>query len=687
LSQGGAKHFERYSTNDAQNASPQHFHGERLVNYNVAVTIVVCFIFLSFSSTAFAQNADTAHPLDPLTGGEIQAAVATLRAAGKVTNNSRFPLIHLHEPPKADALNFKPGSPMRREAFVVVYERASNQTFEAIVDVNGRRVVSWKEIANVQPAFMLEDIVLATDIVRSHPQWQAALRKRGINDFQNVQVDPWSAGYYGNANEDRARRCYAVSYYKSSAQNAYARPIEGVVAYVNLTTRKVERLVDTGVVPVPKATSDYNAKAVGRLRTPPKPLQILQPQGASFEVRGREVRWQNWRFRFALHPREGLVLYAVAYEDNGKPRSVLYRASLSEMVVPYGDPSAGWFFKNVFDEGEANLGWLCLSLEPRTDAPLNVVFFDSVMTNQIGAPYVIPRAVALYERDGGILWKHAEFFASNESRRARQLVLSCVATVGNYDYGFHWIFHQDGTLEQETLLTGVMTTKAVTRASDAAMPHGETSHGHLVMPFVEAVHHQHFFNFRLDFDVDGVGNSVVEMNTESLPMDASNPYGGAFVMKETPLRHEQDAQRSLNLASNRKWKVVNPSVQNALGQPVGYALLPGENTVPFAHPDSWVRKRAGFVNAHVWATPFSPTEMNAGGAYPNQSRGGDGLTQWIRANRSLDNQDIVLWYTMGVTHIPRPEDWPIMPGHRLGFKLAPLGFFTRNPALDVPKGE
>ncbi len=77
--------------------------------------------------------------------------------------------------------------------------------------------------------------------------------------------------------------------------------------------------------------------------------------------------------------------------------------------------------------------------------------------------------------------------------------------------------------------------------------------------------------------------------------------------------------------------------------------------------------------------------MNAAGLYVNQSKGGGGLPAWTAAKRSLDHKDVVLWYTMGVTHIPRPEDWPVMPVHKASFKLMPAGFFDRNPALDVPK--
>ncbi len=635
----------------------------------------------------FALAADGAmHPLDPLSKEEITATVEILRASGKVNQDSRFATVVLREPPKSEVLAYKSGSPFRREAFAIIYERATNRTFEAIVDLNKKSLASWKEVMNVQPPFLIEDFFLTQQIVQNDSQWQAAMRKRGITDFKNVQIDAWAAGFFGTADERGARVARAVSYYNEGTKNAYARPIEGVVAYVNLNTKKVYKFVDTGAVPVPKEKGELDMKSIGKLREAPKPLQIVQPQGASFEVNGNEVRWQNWRLRFSMHPREGLVLHTVAYEDKGHLRPVLYRASLSEMVVPYGDPQAGWFFRNAFDEGEYGIGHLALSLEAQTDYPDNARLFSATFAGETGIPQQLQRAVSLYERDGGVLWKHVDYttfpFLHNESRRARQLVLSWFANVGNYEYGFDWVFHQDGTLEMEVLLTGIMAARGV---GDDHAEHDEASHGHKVAPNVEAVHHQHFFNFRLDMDVDGVANSVVEMNTEPSLAGKNNPYNNAFTMIENSLRTERQAQRQINFASSRKWKVINPANKNSLGQPTGYTLFPGENSMPYAAPTSSVRKRAGFINSHLWATPYDAAQAYAAGDYVNQSKGGDGLPRWTAMNRSIENQDIVLWYTMGVTHIPRPEEWPVMTVHRAGFKLMPSGFFARNPALDVPK--
>ena len=137
-------------------------------------------------------------------------------------------------------------------------------------------------------------------------------------------------------------------------------------------------------------------------------------------------------------------------------RSILYRGSLSEMVVPYGDPSGGWFFRNSFDAGELGLGINASTLTKGIDCPANCTLLDAVTADSEGAPVTLSRAVALYERDGGIAWKHDE-----HARRARDLVLGYVATVGNYDYTFDWIFHQNGTLEMRVGLTGVMAAKAV----------------------------------------------------------------------------------------------------------------------------------------------------------------------------------------------------------------------------------
>ncbi len=632
-----------------------------------------------------AEDRDS-HPLDPLTKDEILATVETLRAAGKTTTDSSYSLITLHEPPKTEVLQWTPGEPFRRESFVVVYERAKNQTFEAVVDLRGRKVLSWKQIPGVQPSFLLEDAEILVRAVREDPRFAEAMRKRGITDLGKVEIGDWPGGYYGDSKTEGVRFRRAEFFYRD-AENSSDRPIENINAEVDLSTGKVIRFRDDGPVAIPAVGAGPDGIQVKQLRERPKPFLIDQPEGTNFTVHGHEVRWQNWRFRFGLHGREGLVLYTVGYEDGGRVRPILYRGSCAEMVVPYGDPSAGWFFKNAFDAGEDSMGRYAAPLEPLKDYPNNATTFDAVLATERGDWFRIPRAVALYERDGGLLWKHDDRDRhSNESRRGRELVLSWIATVGNYDYGFNWVFHQDGTLEMEVLLTGYMETKAVNlqKVPDGHDHSGDLRYGHLVAPNLLAVHHQHFFNFRLDLDIDGVKNSVLEMDTRPLPAGESNPHRNAFTMDETVFHNEQEAERQMSLAESRRWTIFNPDVKDSLGYPVAYTLLPGENSVPYAAPEAWVRKRASFVNAPFWVTPFDPAQMYPAGFYVNQSKGTDGLQRWVEAKRPIENQDLVVWYTLGITHIPRPEEYPVMAVHKAGFKLVPNGFFSQNPAIDLP---
>jgi primary-amine oxidase len=284
----------------------------------------------------------------------------------------------------------------------------------------------------------------------------------------------------------------------------------------------------------------------------------------------------------------------------------------------------------------------------------------------------------MHEEDYGILWKHTDRrLGTPEVRRSRRLVISSVSTVENYEYGFFWYLYQDGNIQFEIKLTGILSLGTV-------QPGEETKYGCLVAPQLYAPNHQHFFNMRLDFDLDGTDNTVQQIDVIPDEPGEDNPFENAFHAQATALRTEKQARANLCLETARSWKIVNPHVKNAVGQPVAYRFLPGDNSVPYASTNAWWRKRAGFVNHHVWVTPHVPNERFGGGDYPNQSAGGDGLMRWTDHDRPIESTDVVFWYTFGHTHLPRPEDYPVMPAAYIGFLLKPAGFFDRNPANDVP---
>jgi primary-amine oxidase len=660
----------------------RHPNGARLRS----VLLACAQLFALSALAAHAVTAQPRHPLDPLSAEEIKAASAALGKHAGFPEGAIYSTIVLKEPEKGEVMNFRPGAQFGRRAFAVVLDRKGNRTFEAVVDLKSGRVASWKLAEGAQPLVTATEFELLPDIVKKDERWRAAMRRRGIEDFEKVQIDGWAVGQVA-AKFRGVRLLRALTYLKGDEGkdvNFYGQPVEGVVALVNMNTEQVLEVTDTGVLPLPPPSQQLDEKSTGT-REAPKPLDIRQPGGASFTLDGQEVRWQKWRFRYTMHPREGLVLHTVGYEDAGRVRPILYRASLSEMVVPYGDTDRNWGWRSAFDVGEYSVGRLASSIERGTDAPEHATLVDATFAGDDGQPTELKQAVGIYERDGGMLWKHFESYSGqNESRRARQLVVFFIATIGNYDYAVNWVFHQDGTLEADAALSGIMLPRGV--REEKAGGHG--SHqpsGHLVASRVVAPHHQHFFNFRLDFDVDGQRNSVHEMNTRAAAPGRANPNRNGMVMEETLLRTEREAQRRMDMQAARTWAVVNPSARNSLGHNTSYILVPGANSLPYVAPTSQVRRRAGFINNHFWATRYDAEELSAAGTYPNQSAGGDGLPRWAADAEPLVNQDVVVWYTLGVTHIPRPEEWPVMPVTHVGFKMIPGGFFSRNPALDVPR--
>jgi primary-amine oxidase len=647
-------------------------------------TAIIAFFVLVLSAFPILAQTPNAHPLDPLDENEIKNAVTILKKQNTFPKDVLFSTVQLNEPPKEEVWNYKPGNVFRREAFVIVMDRENGKTYESVIDLRMGKILSWREIPGVQPLIFDSEYAELEEIVKADKDWLAAMKKRGFN-ADEVKVDGWAIGQVDPKYKGRLMR--GLSYYKGEGANFYSRPIEGVVALVDLKEKKVIELLDTGVVPVDKKGQEFDEKSIGKLREKPKTLAISQPNGASYTLNGQEIRWQKWRFRYTMHPREGIVLHTVSYDDDGNVRPILYRAALSEMVVPYGDPDVNWRWRAAFDVGEYNIGRNSYSLEANTDAPENAQLLPAVFANDAGEPTTRENVVAIYERDGGISWKHYDYNEEeNHSRRARELVLSSVATIGNYDYAVNYIFKQDGSMEVDLALTGIMLAKGVKekRAANHTGMAMDTT-GHLVAEYIVAPHHQHFFNFRLDFDVDGVNNSVTEMNTSAMPAGKNNEYLNGFVMRETIFKNEAEAQRKMDMQSARVWAVMNPTTKNSLGQNTSYILVPGANSLPYIPAQSAVRKRAGFINNHFWATRYNPSELYAAGIYPNQSTGGDGLPKWSADNQPLVNQDVVVWYTLGVTHIPRPEEWAVMPTTHVGFKLLPGAFFSRNPALDIPK--
>ncbi|KAJ3300084.1 hypothetical protein HK104_004806 [Borealophlyctis nickersoniae] len=626
------------------------------------------------------------HPLDPLTPTEITSVAAAIKASpeGSSLSDFIFNSISLNEPPKYEFLKYEAGEgPVpNREAAAVLIDR-KGEVYEVVVSVDSGEVTCWKHIPNVQPPLTPQDCFDAEAIVRQSPKVLEMLKEHGITSMDMVVADPWSYGYHGEKDLEGRRLVQTFMYLKDghAEDNHYARPLGfvPVVDIINRTIIKIDKQRGSPLHP-PTAPQNYGTPFMaGKYRDAPKPLEIVQPEGPSFVVNGNEVEWQKWKFRVGFNYREGLVLYNVGYEDKGTVRPILYRAALAEMVVPYADPSPPFHRKAAFDVGDYGLGYCANSLTLGCDCLGLIKYFDGVMNDHAGNPFILKNAVCMHEEDAGVLWKHLEYRTGHaEVRRSRKLVVSFIATVVNYAYAFYWSFYQDGTIQYEIKATGELSTNVV--ESGVKPPYGT-----LVAPQINAQHHQHLFSMRIDPMVDGVKNAVSELEVEAVDEGPENPYGNAFRPTERVFKTELEAQRVANPLSGRYWKIFNPSSINPMSQtPVGFKLVSPATPLLLAKQGSYIGKRAAFATKHLWVTKYERSERFPAGEYINQAPGGQGLPLWTAANRPIYDEDIVVWHTFGVTHVPRVEDFPIMPVDVSGFMMKPLNFFTENPSVDVP---
>ncbi|MGT2439338.1 primary-amine oxidase [Bradyrhizobium betae] len=627
------------------------------------------------SSPAPAEALAVKHPLQALTPAEIIRVAAIVNGDPPYGTDTRFETIELYEPEKSTVRDFKPGMPISRRARVNVFSTAKIGVTRLVVSLDTNEIVSRQEVPTARPMIQLEQFLAIEGIVRQDPAFIAGCARRGITDMNTVCIDPWSAGNFSIPGEEGRHLCHVFAWLRlRENENFYAHPIEGLNAVIDLKTWEVIRVDDHGVIPIPMKEANYERDFVQTTRKPLKPIDVMQPQGVNFRLDGNQLSWDKWRFIVGFNARESLTLHDISYD--GRP--IMHRASLVEMVVPYGSPSNGHFRKNVFDIGEYGIGKLANSLTLGCDCLGAIEYLDVHLNTMNGDVLTIEKAICIHEEDSGLLWKHWDFRTDRaEVRRARKLVVSCICTVGNYEYALYWYFHIDGTIEFEMKATGIINTAA-------CIPGQPGKYAREVMPGVVGHIHQHIFCARLDVAIDGDQNSFVECNTIAEPEGPDNPYGNAFYEEQTLLTTERAAARKANAASQRYWKVINPNKTNYAGSPTGYKLDAMNCVTPFVNANSPSGKRASFVQNHVWVTAFDTEQRYPAGEYMNHSDGSGGLADFIANDRPIDNTDIVLWHVFGLHHPVRIEDFPVQPCVTTGFKLTPSGFFNGNPCIDLP---
>jgi primary-amine oxidase len=626
----------------------------------------------------FAAPAAPRHPLSSLTAAEIEAVRAVVLALPSTSDRTRFAYVGLEEPEKGEVLAWERGeTPLpERRARVQLLDMATTASRDLIVSLATGEVLSEHVLDGTEGQLPILDAEFEEVgmIANADEGWVAALGARGLAPDDVVLV-PLSAGHYGYPEEEGKRilRTFAFQQFHP-ADHPWAHPVDGLTAYIDVAERRVVKIIDTPGFDIPQTSGNFDDPELqGRPLEGMKPIVITQPEGSSFTVDDERVVWGDWDLRIGFDTREGLVMRQLSFQ--GRP--VMYRGSISEMVVPYADPAPNRFWQNYFDTGEYLFGRYTNELALGCDCVGDITYLDAVLADELGAPRTVRNGICLHEEDFGTLWKHTDLFTgSSEVRRQRRLVISFFTTVGNYDYGFFWYLYLDGTIECEAKLTGILFT--------SAYPEADYAYASEVAPGLGAPYHQHLFSARLDMTVDGVSNVVNEIDAVRVPVSAGNPAGNAFTKKVTPITSEKVSGRLADGARGRVWQIASTERTTERGQPTSYVLHPTESPVLLAADDSSIASRAAFATKNLFVTKYDPAERYAAGDFVNQHPGGGGIPAFIAGDEPLVGEDLVLWHTFGLTHFPRNEDWPVMPMDYAKFRLSPYNFLERNPTLHVP---
>ncbi len=618
------------------------------------------------------------HPLDPLSVEEYSNASSILRTAGYTDDDSRFVELEIYDPSKQNVKQWQEGETFNRSAFAIV--KQGFQTFEAVIDLSNSLVKSWQEIENVQPSMIIEDYLTLFATVAEDEMVIAALAARDLTPDE-VFCSPMSIGNYSNPLHEGRRLLKAPCYVVAGEGSLFTRPIEGISAIVDLNTKEVIELIDTGIIPIPNnpaaTTITTNRKALNK-------TVIHQPEGANFSVNGHVVKWDNWTLHYRMEKRSGLVISDVTYLDGDRERSILYQGAVSELFVPYMDPDLNWYSRTFLDAGEYGFGASATPLMPGADCPDTALFLDANIPDDFGAASAMPNVICIFERNlGDAAWRHFDLDTGYEGRPSLELVLRMGAAIGNYDYFIDWVFTQDGRIRPRIGASGYDGYKGViSQSMNDPSAAADTAFGTLVTPGLVGTNHDHFFSIRLDVDIDGADNSLTL--DRLVPKDIAGSRTAWVVQSEVPTT-EQEAMLNYNPARPTNWKVVNPNIEGPVGHSPGYVLKP-MNSIAYTLLDASdpAHQRAAFTEHQLWTTPYKAHEHYAAGNYVNQGNFRMGLPAWTAEDRPIENTDIVLWYTAGFHHVPRAEDFPIMPSAWHEFELMPFNFFDRNPALDIP---
>ncbi|XP_075033530.1 amine oxidase [copper-containing] 3-like [Mixophyes fleayi] len=405
------------------------------------------------------------------------------------------------------------------------------------------------------------------------------------------------------------------------------------------------------------------------------PMQY-EPQGSRYSVKNNQVLFQHWSLAFGVNINTGARLYDIKF----KGERLIYELSIQEAISVYGS-NAPTGMSTRYMDGHFGIGRSIYQLVRGIDCPYHSTYIDTYYLLDSDHWVLNKGSICIFELNSGMpLRRHFSTLGSNYYGGLANtvLVIRTIATLGNYDYVFDFIFYQNGAIESKIHATGYIST--------SFFMEGGINHGNRVGPHTLGTIHTHFINYKVDLDVGGLNNSLVahDMAFE----DVTAPWNPELHLQQTKLTKkvltsETDAAFELHGPMPRYIQFASKD-KNKWDHERSYRI----QMVSFA--GDYLPEKSAVHNSMNWAkyklavTKHKDEEQRSSSIF-NQN---DPWSPTVKFSSFIDDEniedkDLVAWITVGFLHIPHAEDIPntVTAGNGVGFYLRPYNYFNEDPSV------
>jgi primary-amine oxidase len=320
---------------------------------------------------------------------------------------------------------------------------------------------------------------------------------------------------------------------------------------------------------------------------------------------------------------------------------------------------------------------VAFSLVPGWDCPASATYLDmlihdnSVTTTHNGS-------VCIFEQDPGYpISRHTPGTYTTVTKNA-QLVVRWYSIVGNYDYMIEYVFSLDGTIEVKVRASGYI--------QGAYYAHNE-EYGYKIHDALSGAMHDHVVNFKLDLDVNGTANSLekVEFVPHTTQFSWAKEPRNTMKIKKSFITNEDESKLNWGLNSAASYVVVNKDKPNPYGEFPGYKISPnlGSPVYLTVRDSSTAKKAVSFATHNLFVTKQKDTEPRSAAAWNNQDPENPLVNfEEFFDGESLDQEDLVVWFNLGMHHVPHTGDLPntVYTTAQAGIAISPHNYLLGDPS-------